>query len=56
MTKTLYATEVDGRLHWVFMVEMDGTVPRIAKIHRKPLAPKEEAIWRANPQVTILSR
>lgn len=51
-----FATEIKGRLHWVYRTLQVGNGQRIHKVKRLPLAPEEEARWRASPKVTILDR
>jgi hypothetical protein len=51
----LYATEIEGRLHWAYLVERIGHCARVVRVQKKPLNPKIEATWRARPdKVTIL--
>jgi hypothetical protein len=51
-----FATEIKGRLHWVYRTLLIGNTHRIHKVHRVPLNPKEETRFRASPNVIILHR
>jgi hypothetical protein len=51
-----FATEIKGRLHWVYRTLLVGGRHKIHKFHRVALDPREEARWRASPNVTLLER
>jgi len=52
----LYAVEIGGRLHRVFIVELEnGTTPTGWKCEREPMAPEVEDKWRSSPLLRILA-
>lgn len=51
-----FATEIKGRLHWVYRTLLVDNTHKIHKVHRVPLNQREEARFRASRNVIILHR